>query len=132
MKKLDLVKLAEVLTKENSFYITHDGDKTDLRLHLDNSFYWGAKKETAYKKACKEIDNIKNKGNGWFLYCWYDVSGFDYWMKKEQEQNYVQISIGFDSFKVSQKEIASISEAIENAVMDAKNIIDKYDYNPCN
>ncbi len=111
-------------------HLTFDGDKTDLRLHNDEMFSWGAKTKKEYNKAVKEIDSINYEGNGWKIYAWYDISGYDYWMKNMEEPNYIQITISFDKGNVSTDEVIKISNALEDAICEADAIQNRYSYNP--
>jgi len=125
MKTIKFWDLADRNTKLN-----FDGDKADLRLHSDESFNWGARTKADYKKACKEIDNVSYKGKGWQLFAWYDVSSYEYWMKQMQEQNYIQITIAFDSENVAKDEKDNILAALDMALADADSIAYKWNYNP--
>lgn len=122
-------ELPELLAKRN-LHITFDGDKTDLRLHSDENYRWGAKLKRDYKKACKAIDAIEFKGNGWQVYAWYDVSSFEYWMKQMEETNYIQISIAFDSEDIEDTEVENIYNAIDTAHAIAENIAYEFNYDP--
>ena len=110
--------------------LTFDGDKSDMRLHNDSDFNWGAKTKKDYQKAIKLIDKISYKGNGWQLYAWYDVSSYEYWMKQQQEQNYITISVSFDNEDIQESEIKEIDNAIIAAEIEAGQIADNYNYNP--
>ncbi len=110
--------------------LNFDGDKNDLRLHTEEMFRWGAKGKRDYTKCAKAIDAIEYKGNGWQIYAWYDVSGFDYWMKKMQETNYIQITISFDTVEINRTELDAIEKAIDSAIADAEALENKYNYDP--
>lgn len=113
-------------------HLQYDQDPTDLRLHCEESFRWGAKEEKDYKAAEKEIDNIHYKGKGWEIYGWYDVSGFDYWMKRQEETNYIQLTVAFDKDTVDESEVEKIDKALDSALADADAIEFKYSYDPYN
>lgn len=121
--------LVEILNKRN-LHMTFDGDKTDLRLHSDEIFNWGAKGKRNYNKAEKEIDAIEFKGPGWQVYAGFDVSGFDYWMKRMEETNYVQITIAFDKEDINSSEIDAIYNALDEAHAESESIQNRYNYNP--
>lgn len=106
------------------------GDDNDLYLDSDSSFNFGAETESEYKKAIKKIDDISYKGKGWKIYAWYDVSGFDYWMVKQQEQNYIKITISFDEKNIDEEEVSKIQNSLNSAISDASDIADEYNYEP--
>jgi len=112
--------------KELSF----DGDKTDLRLHSDANFRWGAKGIRQYNKTEKEIDKFEIQGNGWLLYAGYDTSGFHYWMKNMEETNYIMLAIMFEKVNINVDEIDKIETALYNAIDWAKGMEQKYNYDP--
>lgn len=128
MKQLPFYELPKLITVGR---LTFDADKTDLRLHSDETFCWGCKTKKEYAAACKRIDKIGCKGDGWQIYGWYDVSGYEYWMKNMQEQNYIQITIAFDTDTIPESELQNISNALDNALAEADAIQNKYSFNPC-
>jgi hypothetical protein len=129
MKKVKFYNVPNLIGNHN-VKITFDGDKKDLRLHLDEMFHWGAKTKKEYEKACKSIDLINFKGKGWNVYAWYDVSSFQYWMKDNQEQNYISISISFDNENVLQSELPIIYSSLDEALLQAEALQFEYSYNP--
>lgn len=126
----ETIKYWELIDKLT--HVNLAGDKSDLRLDSEQSFYWGADNEEDYNKALKEIDDIKYKGNGWSIYAWYDASSYEYWMVNQQEQNYIQITIAFKANDVKVSEIEKIEKALDSALADADAICNKYSYNPQN
>lgn len=122
--------LPELLAKRN-INITFDGDKTDLRLHIDDNYRWGANVKREYKRASDLIDAIEYKGKGWEIFAWYDVSGFDYWMKQMEETNYIQITIAFDTEDIEDSQLDAIYNALDNATNRAECIAEVYNYDPC-
>tara|TARA_R110000803_G_scaffold35405_8_gene76599 strand:- start:2116 stop:2508 length:393 start_codon:yes stop_codon:yes gene_type:complete len=107
-----------------------DGDETDKRMHSQEQYNWGAKDEADYKEAEKSIDSLSKKGNGWELYCWSDVSGWDYWMNNQGESNYIMTTISFDKSEVDETEIESIKTALDEILYDAECISETYSYMP--
>lgn len=111
-------------------FLTFDGDKTDLRLHSDCNYFWGAEHEKDYKRAAAKIDAIERKGKGWTVYAWYDVSSFEYWMQKQEEQNYIAISISFDTETIEETELTKLKEAVWGAEHEAEQIAHEFNFNP--
>lgn len=113
-----------------SEHLEFDGDKTDLRLHSVEQYNWGAKEEKDYIEAENKIESISYKGNGWEVYCWFDVSGWDYWMNQHEEPNYIMTTVIFEKEDIDKKEAKLINEAVENALDDALDISLTYNYRP--
>lgn len=127
MKKIPFYELPHLISGTR---LTFDGDKTDFRLHVEESCNWGGETEEGYNKACEMIDAITYKGEGWQIYAWYDVSGYQYWMKTMEEQNYIQITLTFDGETVNDSEILAISNALDLASSCADEIQHEYNFNP--
>jgi hypothetical protein len=124
MENIKFYQIADLLDLE------YDGDAEDTRLHGNEVLNWGAETEEDYEKATKEIDAISYNGNGWQVYAWYDVSGYDYWMIQQQEPNYINITVSFDSDEINRDEIPNIQKAVDSAYEDAYSISERYDYMP--
>ena len=107
-----------------------DGEKKDFRLHSPEQYNWGAKDENEYEQAEKEINAISYKGEGWEVYCWFDVSGWDYWMNQQEESNYIMTTVAFESDEVDSSQVEPINTAIDNALNDVLNISQQYSYMP--
>jgi len=110
----------------------YDGDPTDLRLHSTDRFNWGADNKKEYEEAQEEIDDIEYKGNGWKIYATCDVSSYAYWMKQQEEQNYIQISVRFTKKEIEKSEVQKLKTALRNAISDAEDITNRHDYDPQN
>lgn len=102
----------------------------DKTLDAKESFRWGTVNEAEYKKVTDYIDKIDYTGNGWKIYAWYDISGYDYWMENMKESNYIQITLRFDSKQIPQAEVPLIKKALENALYQAYYVEQTYDFNP--
>ena len=134
----DLIKYAKGSTVKGGITIhelenrlsEHTQVVDDKTLDSEEIHNWGADNVTEYKKAQNEIDKIKYKGKGWEIYGWYDVSSFDYWIIKQEEQNYIQITIKFKNETVKEEEVDEIADALDSALADADRITNKYNYNP--
>ena len=70
-----------------------DEDKTDLRLHLDEMYYWSEDSEENYVEMEKKIHDFEIRRNEYTIYTWCDISGWKYWSKNGD--NYIQISVAF-------------------------------------
>jgi hypothetical protein len=127
---MEKVKFYDLPTKLKFGKLEFDGDKKDKRLHSEEIVYWGASTKKQYNAACKGIDKIEYKGEGWKIYAWYDVSSYEYWMKNMKEQNYIQISVSFDSDTISKDEVSKLDYALDCALADADAIAYKYNFNP--
>jgi hypothetical protein len=76
-----------------------DGDKEDLRLHYRDSIWWYVEDEKEYEEVEDKISDFSIKRKHYEVYAWCDVSGYDYWMK-EEEENYIQITVRFKKDEV--------------------------------
>lgn len=102
-----------------------DGDKTDLRLHTSDNFRWAVRNKKGYKAIEKQINEFNIQGNGWIVYTWHDISGYDYWMKQREENNYIQITVRFDKARINFEEVERIDSAIYKAEQFAQAIQNK-------
>lgn len=107
-----------------------DGDKTDLRLHVEDHFNWGAEEEEDYQKAEERLEEFEIKRNGYTVYMWCDISGYDYWMKAQQETNYIQISVAFDKEDFNEELIEELKDAVQEALAYAESIAIDYSHDP--
>jgi hypothetical protein len=98
--------------------LTYDSDPTDRRLHYDSrdgNIIWSKKTKKEYQAVEKRIAKFKRTGNGWKVFTWCDVSGFEYWMENMEEDNYVQISVYFDTDEIDECELDKIADAVDDA-----------------
>lgn len=110
-----------------------DGDKSDLRLFHNcgmYNFHWGEKEEKDYQKVEKKLDKFEIKGSGYAICLGYDVSGWDYWMNKQEETNYVNIIIEFTAKDFPVKQLSTLKKDYRKAVGFAKDIQYDHDYDP--
>jgi hypothetical protein len=110
--------------------LEYDGDPEDLRLHHEERFSWGADNEKKYNDAAEEISKIEYKGKGWTVYAFSDTSSYDYWMKQQEEQNYIMITVMFDKETIDESEVENLRKALGKAIDEAENIAYRYDYVP--
>lgn len=105
--------------------LAFDGNSDDLRLHYDGEgslFSWTALNEDDYSDIETKIDVIGSKHKAFDVYAWCDISGFDYWVRRQEEPNYIQISVSFNKKSLTPKELSELSEAVDNAVAKATSI----------
>ena len=126
------VKFYDIVDDLIDYDVQYDGDPTDLRLFSELRYSWGADNEKDYEKAQSEIDKIKYEGKGWEVYASYDTSSYNYWMKQQEEQNYINIAILFDEDTIDESEVKKLKEALSKAISKAEDISLKYDYDPQN
>jgi hypothetical protein len=103
-----------------------DGEKDNKYLDIVESFSWSAKKEKKYYKITNQIDELEVLGNGWRIYCWYDISGYDYWVKQQEEPNYIEVTISFDKKSILKSEIGNIENALNDILNKCREIENKY------
>ena len=54
---------------------------------------WGALNKKEYEEQEKFLSELYIEDESYTMYASYDVSGFDYWMIKQEEPNYININI---------------------------------------
>lgn len=93
-------------------------------------FYWGAKDEDEYQGVEEEIEDLNSSGNGWAIIASYDLSGYEYWMERQREQNYINMSIEIDLNVVRSEDMAILNRTYKKALREASDIVELYDYDP--
>ena len=96
----------------NQPLLEFDGNKTDLRLHTQESIRWYEPNEAKYEAIETDIGKQGTTGNGWTVYAWCDISGHDYWINNMGEGNYIQITVQFESESVLTEELTKIDAAV--------------------
>lgn len=101
--------------------LTSDDDGDMERLHFDGSYdnIWTANTAKEYAAIEKRINKIGTNTAYFEVYAWYDISGFDYWVKRQQEPNYIQISVLIKK-KLKPKQVHELSVALQDAASDAE------------
>lgn len=85
------------------------------RLDLEEMIRWFKEDQTEYEKVEADIRDYERDGDGWNLFAWHDASGWDYWVNREKESNYIQITVEFENDSVPVTELDDIKQAIEQA-----------------
>ena len=105
-------EIHELLTTSWISNIEYDWQEDDRRLHCDNIFSWYELEEKDYVAMEKAIEESHYKWKWFEIYCWCDVSWFDYRTISQEEHNYISVSILFDDDFVGDEE--TIQEIVEN------------------
>ena len=104
---------------ENNLRIDLDTpyDKESNKIEVYSSVYWTAENEEEYNQKEKLIDDYKVDNDLFSLNCWCDISGFNYWVIQQEEENYVSIDVCLkkDVLDYTEEEIELIKEAIIKA-----------------
>lgn len=105
------------------------GDKTiaeDGAIYFDiyPKYQWSAPTRREYETIEAKISNFEATGDGWRLYAWCDVSGFEYWMLKQREPNYIQFTLEFTKAEFHPDEIKEIDRAVDRAYENFKQFED--------
>ena len=67
--------------------------ENENKIDVYSSVYWSADTEEEYKRK-EELINSYNIVNDLFiLFAWCDISGYEYWVKQQEEENYVSIDV---------------------------------------
>lgn len=110
-----------------------DGDKTDLILHHDVLFTFSAETEEEYNQIENLLDSFEILGNGFEIYFNYDVSGYNYWVKQQQERTTLTISVRFENEDVvSGLNLLFLELSLEHMIETAKEINRIHNYEPNN
>lgn len=125
MRTIEFYKIPDKISQ-----LEFDGDKTDYRLHHVDSFAWGCEDEKDYEDTEKKIDSFEILGNGYEVYLWCDISGFDYWIKNMKEQNYIQISVMFDNESINENELDQLKLDLVKALDFCEEISDRNCFDP--
>lgn len=127
-QKMDELKKQINKITDNNYFVEYDGSNMgdiDTRLHLQ---FFPADTLTLDKKQYKKFERILNntrlKTANYEIYFWCDISGYEYWNKEQEENNYIQGTILiknvdklFKSEKFKErliKDIYKISEKLDN------------------
>lgn len=115
MKTIKVTHLPEIIRKQDrDIVLMHVYDN---QLDIDMPDYWLRDTEREYNQVTNKLDKISSKGKGYFIYVWYDISGYDYWVVNMKEDNFAQISILFDSDEIKASQIPALINKI-NKVID--------------
>lgn len=117
VKKLELSQFA-IKMKELAALcqLEHDGQGDDNRLFSETMFCDTLSlSKSEYSEMEKLLDKTKVKGKGFNVSAWNDCSGYEYWTKKQEENNYIQVTVYIDDpFKVDAQELRDAVNKVEN------------------
>ena len=124
--KITLEELRERIQKHFQWDI-EISDSEPNRLLIWHPINWSAPNEKDYKKQEKLIDRQRYKSKLFEAYAWYDISGYDYWVKQMSEPNYVSIDVVVSKPMLTEKEVKRIINKL--AAFDDNLIkLDSYTY----
>lgn len=89
-------------------------DKSNNKIDVYSSVYWTADNKAEYNRKEKLIHDYKVDNDLFDLFAWCDISGYDYWVIQQEEENYVSIDVVLkkDVELYTDEEIEQIREAI--------------------
>jgi hypothetical protein len=89
-------------------------DIDNNKIDVYTSVYWTAETKEEYELKEEIINNYRINHELFNLYAWCDISGFDYWVIQQQEENYVSIDVVLTKnvSEYSQEEMKIISDFI--------------------
>jgi hypothetical protein len=123
MKKTTYFYLLPELLIKSDISVNFDGDKTDLRLHCnENISLFTSDTEEKYNSITDKIDKFEIVKFEYTVYLSYDVSGYQYWHEKMEENNYLAITIAFNHLRFNLSELENLGIDILNAIEFAENI----------
>jgi len=93
----------------------YDSKENKIDVYCDVN--WTAKSEDEYKTKEKLIDTFKVDNELFLMISWCDVSGYEYWVIKQEETNYVSIDVHLKKkpHEYTQEEMMFISNEIIKA-----------------
>lgn len=110
--KTELIKqLNSLLQIDCSFELDHEDNKIDVY----GTACWGANSERKYIEQEFLINEYKVDNDLISLSCWCDISGYDYWMVRQEESNYVSIDVHLKKDSYTDEEIIQIRDIINEA-----------------
>ena len=111
MKKYNIIT-GEMFTDLDTPY-----DKDNNKIDVYSSVYWSADSKEEYKEKEDIINNWKLDNSLVSCFAWCDISGFDYWVIEQQEENYVSIDVCLKkpANEYTQDELIRIRELIIEA-----------------
>lgn len=77
-------------SRNNEFDISNDNYTIDYNTDIQWGL-WLTNEE--YQEKEKEINNIKIENELYKIYAWCDVSWYKYWVKQQEENNYIVVSV---------------------------------------
>lgn len=95
-------------------------DKESNKIDVYSSVYWTAESEKEYVEKEKLIEDYKKETPLFTLIAWCDISGYNYWVVQEEEENYVSIDV------ILKKDVKTYSEQEIKLIKDA--VIEADDY----
>ena len=89
-------------------------DKENNKIDVYGTMYWTADDEEEYKAKEKIINDYIFENDLVKIYAWCDISGYDYWVIQQEEENYVSIDVILKKpvGEYTQNEIRQISDWI--------------------
>tara|TARA_R110002020_G_scaffold399423_2_gene609298 strand:+ start:335 stop:697 length:363 start_codon:yes stop_codon:yes gene_type:complete len=68
-------------------------DKENNKIDVYSSVYWTADSNKEYTEKETIIHEYKVENNLCTINAWCDISGYDYWVVRQEEENYVSIDV---------------------------------------
>ena len=68
-------------------------DEENNKIDVYSSVYWTSNNEEDYIRKENLIDEYKVENDLVKINAWCDVSGYDYWVIQQEEENYVSIDV---------------------------------------
>ena len=104
-------QLRRILRPDCDWVLDEENNKIDVY----SSRYWGCSTEEQYKKNEELIRDYKVDNDLVSIFSWCDISGFNYWMVQQEEDNYVSIDVVLKKESYTDEEVVKINELIIEA-----------------
>ena len=111
------MELYNILTGNLYSYLDTPYDKENNKIDVYCSAHWTADNEEEYQTKEDLIHAYENETELFSMSCWCDISGYDYWVIQQGEENYVSIDVCLKKQpkEYSQEEMQLIRDAIVEA-----------------
>lgn len=110
--------MSRALKLENMSFVENANEGLVL-FDSDEMFRWTAKSKREYERIEKRINKIGKETTAFAVYAWYDVSGFDYWVRRQREPNYIQVTVSIKK-TLNAKQLQDLKNTIDAALCDAE------------
>lgn len=109
------IEKGELFTDIDTYY-----DKENNKIDVYSSVNWSAENEEEYNRKEGIINNWVYEDDLVIAHAWCDVSGFDYWVVRQEEPNYVSIDV------VLKKDVKDYTQEEQQKIRDIIIEADEY------
>ena len=109
----NIINVANELQKRNTNIDINHVDNNSNLIDIDTGINWGLwLSKEQYENFEKALDTVWIKKGNYEIESWCDVSWYDYWVKKQEENNYIMLTIRIKDH-ISENDINDIDNFID-------------------